>query len=73
MEHRKVSSSHIASVAHDPESGVLEVRFKNGATYRYEGVDQKTHQRIVESPSVGQALHRHVIKPGNKGKLVPKT
>lgn len=42
----KVKSSNVSSVAYDDKTRVLEVSFKNGSTYEYEGVQ----------PSVGNAF-----------------
>lgn len=56
MEHAAVSSSYIASIAH--EGSVLEVKMKNGKTYQVFGVSAEKHQEILDSDSVGQEFSK---------------
>lgn len=67
MQHHKVQSSNVESIAH--EGDVLEVKFRTGKVYRYEGVSASTHRAIITAKSVGKALHEHVVSK-NKGRLV---
>jgi len=60
MKHVPVDSSHIKSVAHDPEANVMHVTFKTGATYAYHGVTAETHKAMMESPSVGTFHASHI-------------
>jgi hypothetical protein len=50
-----VQSSTILSVGYT--SGVLEVEFKSGGVYRYNGVTPDIYQQLMESESVGKAFH----------------
>lgn len=62
MEHVKVDSSNIESVAHDAGSETMEVRFKNGGLYRYDGVTAAGHRKLMESNSKGQHLRRMDVR-----------
>jgi hypothetical protein len=62
MEHVGVESSTVASVAHDAEKSVLEVRFHNGGLYRYQNVTPAMFRDVLEARSVGAHINR-VIKP----------
>jgi hypothetical protein len=57
ISHTKVDSSHVSSVGYDQEDQVLEVKFKNGTTYRYLDVSPNIHQDILKADSVGKFLH----------------
>lgn len=52
MNHRPVHSSHITSVGY--EDGRLEVKFVNGATYRYAGVPVHLYAQFMAAPRPGQ-------------------
>jgi hypothetical protein len=69
MKHEAVTSSNLASVAHDPATKTLEVCFKNGGTYRYEGVSSEEHQALIKAPSCGSHFMKH-IRPKYQGKKV---
>lgn len=60
MNHSPVKSSTIESIAHDDKIGALEVRFKSGATYRYDGVPPHVHQRMLRSQSPGTFLRESI-------------
>ncbi|MBM7064294.1 KTSC domain-containing protein [Neisseria elongata] len=60
MHHHPVLSSNLSSVAY--ENGILEIRFKNGSLYRYEGVPQTVYYELLHAPSKGRYLHSQ-IKP----------
>jgi KTSC domain len=55
-----VSSSHIASVAHD-DNGTLTVSFRDGSVYNYHGVPDDEAQALVEAASVGKYLHNNIV------------
>ena len=65
-EMQRVSSSHVWDVGHDPETQTLFVRFKPsvkhpaGRLVQYLGVDADTAQRVIDAPSIGQALNSFV-------------
>lgn len=54
MEHHKVDSKNIESIAHDPDSGIMEVKFKgSGKTYEYQGVTAAAHKAFMDAKSKG--------------------
>jgi hypothetical protein len=60
MKHQSVSSSTIQSIAHDPSTETLEVKFNNGSTYRYSDVPASVHSDLMDSSSVGKFLNSHI-------------
>lgn len=54
------NSSQVASVGYDPAARVLEVEYKAGGIYQYEGVPPDMADALVRSDSVGGFLHRHI-------------
>ena len=44
----------ISSVGYDPETQELEVTFKKGRSYTYEGVPQAEYDNLVSAQSVGK-------------------
>ena len=63
-------SSNVDSIGFDPDTESLEVRFKHGGTYRYEGVSAQKYQELMAAPSVGKHIHTH-IKGSHKHSKVP--
>jgi hypothetical protein len=61
-----VSSSNIDSVGYDADSRVLRIRFNDGGTYDYQGVDPSTHNDLMNATSVGSYFHKW-IKPYYSG------
>lgn len=59
MTRTPVESSNVSSFGYQP---VLEVEFKGGAVYQYEGVPPEVVEQIRQSPSFGAALSRLVVK-----------
>ena len=55
-----VSSSNVRSMAYDPESRRMSVRFRNGGTYFYNDVPLDVFERVRGAESVGGALHNEV-------------
>jgi hypothetical protein len=58
MERTQVDSSHIKSVGHDPVANKLEVEFKSGKVYQYDGVHHSEFNKLLSHPSIGEAFHR---------------
>ena len=58
MERTPVSSSNIAAIGYDPDSGVLEVEFTNGAVYSYSGVPLGEYEGAHECRLEGQVFAR---------------
>lgn len=66
-----VASSNIEAIGHDPVSGQMHVRFKNGGHYVYDGVDADTHAAVIGAKSVGSALAKTVIGSFDHRKIDP--
>lgn len=65
MQMKRVFSSHIDAVGYDPESGELHVQFQGrksgaGKIAVYSDVPPDVGNMVVNSPSVGSALHDFV-------------
>jgi hypothetical protein len=58
MQRTPLTSSHLASVGHDPDTNTLEVEFKSGKVYQYTGVPRSDFQKLISMPSSGNAFHR---------------
>lgn len=58
MNHQPVTSSLFESVAYDPESRVMELRFKNGKVYRAEDVPPHRHEELLAAESIGQHFNK---------------
>lgn len=69
-KHQAVQSQVIASIAHDPKSGTLEVTFHNGKTYTYPAVSPELHQQFLAAPSK-TAFFAHHIRSQFTGTLKP--
>ena len=58
-------TSSMASHAHyDEHSQALTVQFKNGSTYRYDGVPHNIGHTVMGSASFGTAFNRHIKTKG---------
>ena len=60
MERTKVNSSNIAEVGYDAESKTMQVQFKNGGVFNYEGVEPKKYVEMLSSESIGKFLHTNI-------------
>ena len=67
MERKKVKSSNIASIGHSP---TLEVEFLNGSIYQYYGVPYNTYRGLMDAPSHGEYLDKHIKKGGFEYKQI---
>jgi len=67
MERISVKSSNIAAVGY--EDGVLEVQFKNGGIFQYDGVPAKEVANFHAAESMGKFLAQN-IKPNYPCKKV---
>jgi hypothetical protein len=65
FQHIAVKSSTVKSVAYDPESETLEVRFVNGGLYRYAKVSPDKFHLFFTAESKGRYLNDE-IKPHYK-------
>lgn len=59
---KKVESSQIEAIGHEPTTNTLFIQFKKGSVYSYGNVDADLHKRFMESESQGSFFYKH-IKP----------
>ena len=57
---RPVFSSHVQAIGYDAASSELHVAYKNGSRVAYKGVPQGVANKVMQSPSIGSALHSMV-------------
>ena len=60
MHRNPVTSSNIASIGHESESRTLEIEFRNGAVYRYDGVPSTEYAGLMSASSHGKYFDRHI-------------
>jgi len=56
MEFQPVESSNISAIGH--HEGVLGIRFKSGAEYHYQNVDDALFAEISGAASIGRTLNQ---------------
>lgn len=67
IKHTPVAnSSNVQSYGYDAESQTLEVKFKNGANYRYPRVSQAEFDALKQAPSVGAHVSAHFARKGRE-------
>ena len=69
MNRVPVSSSNIASVGYDATSQLLEVEFKNGATYQYFDVPRWAYDEMLSAGSVGKYFNANIRDSFRSGRL----
>lgn len=57
---KQVHSSHIDAIGHDSDTNELHVQFKSGKTFKYKDVDSNKARTVMNSGSIGSAIHQHV-------------
>ena len=60
MERHLIGSSQIENVGYSSEEERLEIEFKNGSVYSYEGVSQNTFEFFLAAPSKGKFFHAYI-------------
>jgi hypothetical protein len=60
MERVNVDSSSLTSIGYDGASQQLEVEFKKGGVYRYDGVPQKVHAALMAAESSGAFFAKNI-------------
>ncbi len=60
MERIPVTSTDLCSVGYDPESLTLEIEFKKGSVYQYNGVPTEEHQGLMTAPSHGKYFNANI-------------
>jgi len=68
VQMRSVSSSNVEAIGFDFEKEELFVEFKNGTTYRYDGVPADVYRDFMKSDSKGKYLITAIkgVYPFNK-------
>ena len=64
MEIKKhsVNSSNVQSAGYDDKSQTLEITFKNGGRYQYNGVPRVIYEGIFSATSPGGYVRRWIVK-----------
>lgn len=62
MNRTPVKSSYIDSIGY--EGDILEVAFKDGKVYKYEGVPVGLIESLIGAESIGKAFQEQVLKGG---------
>ncbi len=60
MQRVAVASSNLASIGYDAENQVLEVEFKNGSIYQYEGVPEFAYSDMMTADSLGSYFNANI-------------
>lgn len=60
MERQTVDSSNLISIGYDEKTKKLEVEFKGGTIYQYDGVEPESWEEFKVSPSKGQFFHQTI-------------
>ena len=55
-----MQSSSLAQVAYDPRRSILQVEFRDGATYEYADVPVETYHDLLQADSKGAYFNRNV-------------
>jgi hypothetical protein len=59
--HRKyVQSSNLLTVGYDEVALILEVQFRNGGVYQYDGVPLAEYKALMTAESKGSYFDRHI-------------
>lgn len=58
--HDTPDSTNIARLIYNDETGVLDVEFRSGKTYRYHDVDYDTWNGLIEADSVGRYFNQNI-------------
>jgi hypothetical protein len=60
MDREAVTSTTIASVGHDSDTGMLEVEFVTGSIYRYRRVSEDVFEAFLTAASKGGYFNAHI-------------
>ncbi len=64
-----VKSSNIEAIHHDPVTNALTVRFRSGATHRYDDVSAEKHAALMAADSIGGHFHKHIRNAHKSSKV----
>ena len=57
---KPVRSRDLALIGYDAATAILEVVFRAGGVYRYQGVPESIYHGLMSAPSHGTFFQRHV-------------
>lgn len=60
MQRESVSSSNLASVGYDEASSTLEIAFRGGGVYQYDGVEKLVYLALLSAGSKGRFFHANI-------------
>jgi len=60
MERQVVKSSNLVAVGYDKASSKLEIEFKNGAVYQYDGVSKEEYAGLMDAASQGDYFNQNI-------------
>ena len=60
MNRTPVTSTSIKSVGYDSGNKTLEVEFKAGKVWQYQGVGESTFKQFISSGSLGAFFHQNI-------------
>ena len=61
MKLRPVESEMLLAAGYDEKLRMLQVVFRAGGTYRYKNVPSDKYDELINSESIGQYMHKHII------------
>jgi len=70
MERKQIESSNIISIGYDENKNEMEVEFKEGGIYIYNGVSKESHENLINSPSIGSHFYKHIKGKHNFSKKI---
>lgn len=65
-----VTSSAVDWIDYDPDTGTLDIRYKEGDRYSYFGVPARIYRALLAAPSIGAFVNER-IKPHYRFALEP--
>lgn len=72
MELKPVESSNVSAIGYDASAKQFDVRFKNGATYRYHDVGPESAAAVTDAESIGRAVNSVLKQGGFKAERLPE-
>ena len=60
MKRKPVVSSNLKSVGYAPTKQLLEIGFRSGRVYQYQGVSRARHEGLMSAASKGKYHWKHI-------------
>ena len=60
MQYYEVISSNIENMGHDKKDDLLEITFKSGGVYWYQGFNEADLSELMNAESKGKHFHKHI-------------